>query len=60
MFVTFLILLIWLKVHQGIFFQPWFLRLMNVADTVILVSDNLLHNFCFDFIKYSLLFLCYL
>ncbi|KAJ0503110.1 putative transcription factor B3-Domain family [Helianthus annuus] len=30
------ILLIWLKVHQGIFFQPWFLMLMNVADTVIL------------------------
>ncbi|KAJ0585577.1 putative transcription factor B3-Domain family [Helianthus annuus] len=30
------ILLLWLKVHQGIFFQPWFLRLMNVADTVIL------------------------
>ncbi|MFS7985118.1 hypothetical protein Hanom_Chr11g00994731 [Helianthus anomalus] len=55
-----LILLIWLKVHQGIFFQPWFLRLMNVADTVILVSDNLLHNFCFVLIKYSLLLLCYL
>ncbi|KAJ0605990.1 putative transcription factor B3-Domain family [Helianthus annuus] len=30
------ILLLWLKVHQGIFFLPWFLRLMNVADTVIL------------------------
>ncbi|MFS7890101.1 hypothetical protein Hanom_Chr00s000007g01614841 [Helianthus anomalus] len=54
------ILLIWLKVHQGIFFfsQPWFLRLMNVADTVILVNDNLLHNFCFVLIKYSLLLLC--
>ncbi|KAJ0893392.1 putative transcription factor B3-Domain family [Helianthus annuus] len=30
------ILLLCLKVHQGILFLPWFLRLMNVADTVIL------------------------
>ncbi|MFS7935519.1 hypothetical protein Hanom_Chr05g00404471 [Helianthus anomalus] len=40
------------------FREPWFLRLMNVADGVILVNHNLLHNFCFLLIKYSLLLLC--